>query len=137
MARARTDQELGILAFHVFSAMSKADMSIDQMKNLGEHIYANSPEDKAAKRPKTDDEFRKQTMDIIKKMKPGTVAKLVQAARVLDAAFPLPEIQEAPPAPVPTPQAAPPAPPTETNGQLRDHGLPGEGATAPAEEKTS
>lgn len=75
----RTNEQIGQLAFAIYNALSKVDLSHDELKSLGECLYARAPIDRVSVAAKK---------------------KLFLAARELDAAFPLPE-----PVVVPTPAA--------------------------------
>lgn len=89
----RTNEQIGQFAHAIYEALSKVDLSYEELKSFGECIYAKAPIDRVSK---------------------PAIIKLWKAAQALDVKFPMaePVVAPAPAAAVVTTPVAPAPVPT-------------------------
>jgi hypothetical protein len=125
----RSNDEIGKLAFRLFQALSRVEFTYDEMRSLGECIYANGP--KKAGVALSEEKFTAQGVAVLAKVNHLAVRKLFLATAELDAAFPLPaSTTVAPEAPTPASTTAAPEAPTPTSTTAVPE-APVNGASAP------
>jgi hypothetical protein len=85
----RSNEEVGKLAFALFEELSRVSFTVDEMKNLGEHIWANPPKRGGASL--AEEAFKVQSQEMLAKLRPQTIAKLFKVAQALDVRYPAPD----------------------------------------------